>query len=105
MAYQYRKPKNAEELQDILTKTNSEVFWAIAWKNHTTEQNQQWFNFYAPVVLVFDYQTQNLVGGAHIDKKTKKVVVFDKKNRNITSKITKTNLSDIASEIKQMELF
>jgi hypothetical protein len=99
MKYVYRKPKNVEHLFELLgdTKTN----WDIATPGKLNESTK-YFNMYAPIVLIYDNHNK-LIGAAH--NKLINPRVIDTNDRDITNNFSKSQLSEIDTAIKQIELF
>ena len=100
MAYTYRKPKDVNHLFELLGKTKTN--WDLAIPGNVNE-SQRYFDMYAPIVLIYENQTK-LLGAAH-NKLPGGPRVIDPSDRDITNTFSKAHLSEIDTQIKQLEIF
>ena len=100
MTYTYRKPKDVNHLFELLGKTKTN--WDLAIPGNITE-SQKYFDKYAPIVLIYENQTK-LLGAAH-NKLPGGPRVIDSSDRDITNTFSKEHLSEIDTQIKQLDIF
>lgn len=100
MAFTYRKPKSVEHLFELLGKTKTN--WDLARPGNLTE-SKKYFDMYQPIVLIYENQTK-LIGAAH-GKIPSGPRVIDPSDADITHKFSKAQLSEIDTQIKQLEIF
>ena len=98
--YTYRKPKDAKEAINLVKLAGIEVRWDIC-NPKSIDQSQVYFNSYKPIVFI--YKNDKLVGAAH--NKFGRPIIYDPSDRDVTSTYNKLVLSEIDTELKQLELF
>ena len=98
--YTYRKPKDAKDAIMLVKLAGADVRWDIC-NPKTVDQSQVYFDHYKPIVFI--YKNDKLVGGAH--GKNGRPTVIDLNDRDVTSTYNKLVLTEIDTELKQLELF
>ena len=98
--YTYRKPKDAKEAINLVKLANAEVRWDIC-NPKNVDQSQVYFNHYKPILFI--YENGELVGAAH--NKSNRPTVIGLDDRDVTNTYNKEVLSEIDTELKQLELF
>jgi hypothetical protein len=98
--YTYRKPKDAKEAIKLVELANVTVLWDICNPKKMSE-SEVYFNAYRPIIFI--YKDDKLVGAAH--GKNTRPTIIDLSDRDVTNTYNKLVLSEIDTELRQLELF